>query len=215
MRKGCQSWLIGLTAGFLLFAPGVASAMRPADYDAARKAATCAIRSDREAARDLAMAFPGGEVERRILLMPKIGRCMVKFAQGPDEPDLIPVFVGEIARKLWMARNTTFSSRIIGGSPEALALARARPHIPENAAGLPERVVIAACFVGAASNEANELIRSTPGSKAEDAAFAVVLQRIGPCVDGEKKFVVDRITLRAEINRAMYRYVNNHANLWH
>lgn len=171
-----------------------------------RTASRCVLRQHWEESRQVALALPGSsdEAEAFAKLDSTWRRCF-RHQKLPDTPEMRALFAGKVAERIYVSTVSWFrrgSKRVHFHTsfPAPVAVATTRP-----AGEVSPELRAIECAAAAVPNDADRLLRSDPGSKAEAAALAAVSTALGGCLDRGQAVRLRPLRLRAETARAFYR----------
>ena len=217
-------------AGLLaILFPVAASASEP-DLSDPRidRAIACILRSHGDASSQLAASPPGSAEEaaaNAALEMP-VRRCLVRNRVA-DSADFRSIMAGRIAEQLYrgsvmafgLRRDSTGSGK---ASSESVTVPGRSVTVPAGSIpGLVERAnaraseesttyTVAWCAVHRAPEDIDRLVRTVARSNEEREAFDVVAPVFAACLDIGQQLAGSRSLLRAELARALYRYMAPH-----
>jgi hypothetical protein len=171
------------------------------------EAAACVLAADRRAGGRLARAVPGSadEAAAWAALARPLARCTAA-AGFADSTDARPLLAGRIAETLYWASTGAFESRPASrpAPPGPVTLAQA---IAIRTIGWPAEAALAECVTAIAPNDVDRLVRAAPGSSGETAATAGIRAALPACLAQGQSLTMARARLRAELARAIYRFV--------
>lgn len=171
-----------------------------------RTASHCVLRKQWQESRQVALALPGSAEEAAAFTKvdANFRRCL-RRQRLADTPEMRALFAGSVAERIYVGtvawfrqdgKRTQFALRppaqgVVGLGPPSL--------------GAPPDARTLECAVARVPNQADRLLRSNPGSKAEAAAMAEVTAALPACLDRGQVLRMNPPRFRAEIARAFYR----------
>jgi hypothetical protein len=171
-----------------------------------RTASRCVLRQHWEESRQVALALPGSPDEAAAFAKVEatFRRCF-RLQHLPDTPEMRALFAGKVAERIYVSTVTWFHrgekrTELTTSIPAAAAMALTR-----RSGDVPPDVRAVECAAATVPNEADRLLRSSPGSKGEAAALRAVSGALASCLDRGQALRMNPARLRAETARAFYR----------
>lgn len=196
-----------LAALFMAFtaAPGSAGASSPYVPPAAttpdQKYAACIATRDRMGSARLVLAEPGTDAEKAATasLASTLRDCDRRVLHGAAEPDHA-LLRGLIAEQLWVANIWQVSSSD-SLDPNKINVDKGFDAVP----ALRDAYRLAACVAAIRPEAIDALLRTTPSSDAEQAAFEMLKPPISSCFPRGRSLALQRPMLRALLAEQLYR----------